>query len=80
MMRIKEVSPRVGYKLYIIAEDGRSGVFDVSPYLKLEAFQELKNENNFRKVQNGGYFIEWKCGADLCVDTIEAEWSLMSSS
>ena len=26
------------------------------------------------QITNGGYFIEWDCGADLSVDTIEAKW------
>jgi hypothetical protein len=28
------------------------------------------------KVSNGGYFIEWDCGADLSADTIEARWQV----
>ena len=56
----------------IITEDGITGVFDVSPYLGLEAFIELRNQDAFRKVMNGKYFIEWDCGADLSADTIEA--------
>jgi len=58
--------------LKIITEDGITGVFDVSPYLELEAFLELKNQDAFRKVVNGKYFIEWDCGADLSANTIEA--------
>ncbi len=42
------------------------------PSLELEAFLELKNQDAFRKVENGKYFIEWDCGADLSSDTIEA--------
>ncbi|MFQ5900792.1 MAG: DUF2442 domain-containing protein, partial [Thermodesulfobacteriota bacterium] len=41
------------------------GVFDVSPYFKYEAFADLKNQNEFMQVSNGGYFIEWDGGADL---------------
>lgn len=79
-MTIREVLPKDNYKLYIVAEDGRSGLFDVSAYLNLEAFEELKNAESFRKVRSGGYFIEWDCGADLCADTIEAEWKLTPQS
>ncbi len=71
-MRILEVKPDKNYTLKIITEDGITGVFDVSPYLKLEAFLELINKDAFRKVMNGKYFIEWDCGADLSADTIEA--------
>ena len=71
-MRIAQVNPSSAYTLQIIAEDRRIGIFDVSPYLELEAFTDLKNRDAFEKVTNGGYFIEWECGADLSADTIEA--------
>lgn len=50
------------------------GNFDVSPYLKFEAFEELRDIKEFMKVVNGGYFVEWDCGADLSADTIEANF------
>ena len=71
-MRIIEVKPKSDYMLQIITDDGRTGFFDVSPYLKFEAFNDLKNQDAFTKIMNGGYFIEWDCGADLSADTIEA--------
>ena len=70
-MRILEVKPQKNYTLKIITEDGITGIFDVSPYLELEAFLELRKDA-FRKIMNGKYFIEWDCGADLSADTIEA--------
>jgi len=71
-MKIFEVKPCKNYTLKIITEDGITGVFDVSPSLELEAFMELRNQDAFRKVMNGKYFVEWDCGADLSADTIEA--------
>ena len=71
-MRIAEVKPKQNYTLEIVSEDGNAGVFDVSPYLEFEAFTDLKNQEAFQKVRNGGYFVEWDCGADLSADTIEA--------
>lgn len=55
-----------------MTEDGRTGTFDVKPYLDLPVFQPLKDESEFSAVHSGGYFIEWACGADLSADTIEA--------
>lgn len=43
-MRIVEVKPKSDYTLKIISDDGRTGVFDVSPYLKFEAFADLINQ------------------------------------
>jgi hypothetical protein len=65
--------------LSIIAEDGRAGLFDVSPYLEYEAFRELWDPDEFMKVRNWGYFIEWACGADLSADTIEAQWQCVGA-
>ena len=71
-MRIAKVKPNLDYTLQIILDDGRTGIFDVSPYLEFEAFADLKNQDSFMKIMNGRYFIEWDCGADLSADTVEA--------
>ncbi|QEN03308.1 DUF2442 domain-containing protein [Thiospirochaeta perfilievii] len=71
-MIISEVKPDIDYKLKIKFDNGKEGTFDVYPYLIYEAFSELKNDSEFKKIQNGGYFVEWDCGADLSADTIEA--------
>lgn len=76
-MRIAEVRPQPNWILSIIADDGRAGTFDVSPYLGYEAFEDLRNPSEFVKVTNGGYFVEWECGADLSVDTIETRWQVV---
>ena len=67
-----EVKPNKNYTLQIISEDGDIGIFDVSPYLEFEAFSDLKDQEAFQRIINGGYFVEWDCGADLSADTIEA--------
>ena len=71
-MRIKEIETISDFKLRVLTEDGKTGIFNVAPYLKLEAFQQLKDQTEFNKIINGGYFVEWECGADLSADTIEA--------
>lgn len=70
-MRIAELNIQSNWILTVVADDGRVGHFDVGPYLKDEAFEALQNQNEFAKVINGGYFIEWDWGADLSADTIE---------
>lgn len=75
-MKIAGVQPQSNCILKIVSEDGRIGNFDVRPYLKYEAFTDLKNQNAFMQVSNGGYYIEWECGADLSADTIEARWEI----
>ncbi len=78
-MRIIELHPQPNWILSVVANDGRIGYFDVSPYLKYEAFEELKNFREFMKITNGGYFVEWECGADLSADTIEARWKVVDN-
>lgn len=73
-MRIVELTPEANWVLSVVADDGRNGRFDVAPYLQFEAFLPLRDPQEFNKVSNGGYFIEWACGADLSADTVEALW------
>ena len=73
-MKIAEVIPKEDYLLYIVSEDGTTGLFDVKPYLDSEAFAPLKNKTEFERIHNGNYFIEWDCGADLSADTIQMRW------
>ena len=72
-MIIKDVKANSDYTLQITSTTGVVGIFDVKPYLNLEAFAELKNSDSFKKVINCEYFIEWQCGADLSADSIEAK-------
>ena len=72
-MNIAELTPHSDWKFSVVANDGRTGQFDVRPYLEFEAFQELKDITQFMKIKNSGYFVEWECGADLSADTIEAK-------
>lgn len=71
-MKIVNVIPNSDWTLKIITEKNKEGIFDVRPYLIYEAFEDLNNISAFMKISNGGYFIEWECGADLSADTIEA--------
>ena len=79
-MRIAELHPQHDWVLSIVSEDGRVGRFDVTPYLEYEAFEELRDHGEFIKVINGGYFVEWACGADLSADTIEAQWKVVGKA
>ena len=74
-MIIQDVIPQEDFILHVVADNGLSGDFDVRPYLESEVFQPLKSGNEFQKIRNGRYFVEWECGADLPADTIEARWT-----
>jgi hypothetical protein len=78
-MRIAELRTEPNWVLLIVADDGRLGRFDMKPYLQYEAFEALRDQNQFVKVVNGGYFVEWDCGADLSADTIESRWQVVEN-
>lgn len=75
-MNIAEIIPKDNCMLYIKTEDGQVGLFDVKPYLVSEVFAPLESRAEFERIHNGKYFVEWDCGADLSVDTIEARWEI----
>jgi hypothetical protein len=77
-MIIAGVHPESNWMLSVVSVDGRTGTFDIRPYLEDEAFAALRDIRQFMKVANGGYFVEWACGADLSADTIEAKWQVQA--
>ena len=46
------------------------------PIWNMRQFKDLQNPDEFMKVTNGEYFVEWDCKADLSADTIEALWQV----
>ena len=71
-MRVTKVTPEAEYKLDVTFDDGQRGLFDVAPYLECDAFRPLKKVVEFQHIRNGGYYVEWACGADLSADTLAA--------
>jgi hypothetical protein len=61
------------WTLDLAFNDGAERRFDVKPLLDLEAFTSLRNIDTFKKIHNGGYFVEWDNGADLSADTLYLE-------
>lgn len=75
-----KVTPKPDWTLQVEFVDGLNGVFNVAPYLSDEAFEPLKDIAEFRKIHNGGYFIEWECGADLSADTLRFKMGMQDCS
>lgn len=76
-MRIAEITAQKDFTLLIRTDNGITGLFDVEPYLNAEAFMPLRKPGEFEQFHNGGYFVEWKCGADLSADTIESRLQIV---
>jgi hypothetical protein len=52
--------------------------YDVKPLLTCEAFAALSDIDAFKKIRNGGYFVEWESEADLSADTLYLEGKPLS--
>jgi hypothetical protein len=73
MRRITTVCANDDWTLDIAFDDGAQRRFDVKPLLNYEAFRSLENIALFKKIHNGGYFVEWETEADLSADTLYLE-------
>lgn len=73
MRSINTVRANDDWTLEVAFEDGTERRYDVKPLLECEAFAELKDIEMFRRIHNGGYFVEWDNEADLSADTLYIE-------
>ncbi|MBF0544746.1 MAG: DUF2442 domain-containing protein [Candidatus Riflebacteria bacterium] len=73
MLKVIKVSANNDYTLFVELSDGRSGIFDVKPYLEKGVFKHLKDINYFKKVKPFFCGIAWPNEQDLSADTIANE-------
>jgi len=64
-LSVESVKPLEGYKLLIKFENGEKRVFDVSPYLNIGKFTELKDLSLFNSVIVKFDTIEWGNHLDI---------------
>jgi len=62
---VKRVKPLDGYRLLLGFANGEEKVFDVSPYLNVGKFAELRDISLFRSVAVKFDSIEWANHLDL---------------
>ena len=73
MRTITNVHANDDWTLDVSFLDGAVRQYDMKPLLDVEAFSALKNIGVFKRVHNGGYFVEWDNEADLSADTLYLE-------
>jgi len=73
MLKVIKVNANNDYTLSVELSDGRSGTFDVKPYLEKGVFKELKDKNYFKQVKPFFCGIAWPNEQDLSADTIAYE-------
>ena len=60
-----DVKPLENYKLLLTFENDEQKVFDVTPYLEVGKFSELKDDSLFKSVHISFDSIAWKNQLDL---------------
>jgi len=64
-LSVTQVSPLADYKLLLTFENNEKKIFDVSPYLEIGKFSELKDINLFNSVAVSFDSIVWANHLDL---------------
>ena len=64
------VSPERDYMLKVMFDNGKTGIFDVKPYIQGEWYGQLADEVYFRGVKTDGFTVVWPNGQDLCPDEL----------
>ncbi|MBI9091874.1 MAG: DUF2442 domain-containing protein [Desulfobacterium sp.] len=58
-LSVVDVKPLENYRLLLKFENGEQRIFDVSPYLEMGKFSELKNIGIFKAVRTSFDSIQW---------------------
>lgn len=64
-LSVTDVKPLEDYKLLLTFENDEQKVFDVTPYLEVGKFSELKDDDLFKSVHISFDSIAWKNQLDL---------------
>ena len=70
MRTIAHVEPQDNWTLKVTFSDRDIRTFNMRPLLACDAFAPLADLAEFKRVRNGGYYVEWASGADLSADTL----------
>ncbi len=62
---VTDVEPMSGFRLLLTFENGEKKIFDVTPYLDIGIFAELKDLSKFNSVKVSFDTIEWDNHADF---------------
>lgn len=68
--RVESVEPMDDHLLRITFTNGEIGLFDCTPLLNFGVFQELRDEDYFRRVRAYQGTVVWPNEQDICPDTL----------
>lgn len=75
MIKVVAVKPNDDYTLDLKFSDGTIKRFDVKPYLKYDAFKELKDLSYFKQVSLAFGTVQWPHEQDIAPETLFSEGS-----
>jgi Protein of unknown function (DUF2442) len=70
---VKTVKPLPDFRIYVEIEDGRKGVFDLTPYLDHGVFRELRDIHYFNQVGILFGAVTWPNEQDIAPETLLSE-------
>lgn len=70
---VKSVKPLPHHRIEVELEDGRRGIFDITPYLNHGVFRELRDPTYFRRVGILHGAVTWPHEQDIAPETLLAE-------
>ncbi len=70
---VKKISVLDDYRIFIELENGETGVFDVTPYLDIGVFQELRNVQYFSQVYIEFGALTWPHEQDIAPELLYKE-------
>lgn len=71
--RIVKVVPTPDYTLVLTFSNDETRIFDMTAYLEIGIFRELKDYSLFKTVKVLLGSVHWCNGQDLCPDTLYSE-------
>lgn len=76
-LSVKDVKPLDNYRLLLKFENGEQRIFDVSPFLELGKYSELKNVGLFKSVKISFDSIQWANELDFDPEFLHQESTLV---
>ena len=70
LLDVVRVEPKPQYRLYLEFENQEKRVFDVSPYLEMGVFRQLKNPDIFCSAYIEGGTVAWPGEIDIAPETL----------
>ena len=67
---VKIVKPLPGHRIYVEIEDGRKGIFDLTPYLDHGLFRELRDVHYFNRAGIVLGAVTWPHKQDIAPETL----------